>query len=116
MLPKGQYNIGEMPRFGLTQFANRFPDQTQSPEILVYGDVEQNLVLSQNLATLPRTQIIADFHCVTTWSSLGLKWEGVLFKDVFQHFIQPLAKPASDAQFVILKVSDVSTCRRELKV
>ncbi len=55
---------------------------------------------------LPLSQIVADFHCVTTWSSIGLKWEGVLFKDVFERLIEPLAKPHEEAQFVILKAQD----------
>jgi DMSO/TMAO reductase YedYZ molybdopterin-dependent catalytic subunit len=32
---------------------------------------------------LPRTQIVRDIHCVTTWSKLDTKWEGVLVDDVF---------------------------------
>ena len=106
MLPKGQYDIGEMPRFGLTQFAHRFPQYPHTPEISISGDVRQKVILGQDLAALPRSQITADFHCVTTWSSLALRWEGVLFKDVYEQFIQPRAMPAKDADFVILKGQD----------
>lgn len=106
MLPRGQFDIGEMPRFGLTQFANRFPVQTQHPEIQISGDVGQDLTIMGEFSRLPLSQIVADFHCVTTWSSIGLKWEGVLFKDVFERLIEPLAKPHEEAQFVILKAQD----------
>ncbi|MGB8266806.1 MAG: sulfite oxidase-like oxidoreductase [Candidatus Velthaea sp.] len=31
---------------------------------------------------LPRTQITRDIHCVTTWSKLDTRWEGVSFDDI----------------------------------
>jgi DMSO/TMAO reductase YedYZ molybdopterin-dependent catalytic subunit len=31
---------------------------------------------------LPQTKIIRDIHCVTTWTKLGMPWEGVLFDDI----------------------------------
>ncbi|MGQ0649786.1 MAG: sulfite oxidase-like oxidoreductase [Gemmatimonadaceae bacterium] len=31
---------------------------------------------------LPKTQLTADIHCVTTWSKLDTNWEGVLVDDV----------------------------------
>jgi hypothetical protein len=40
MLPKGQNNIEEMPRFGQLKFADRFPSQSEHPEIWVFGDVQ----------------------------------------------------------------------------
>ena len=106
MLPKGQYDIGKMPKFGLTKFANRFPTQTERPQLHISGDVAQGILIEKELDDLPRTEIVADFHCVTTWSSLGLKWEGVLFKDVFEKLIVPMAKPDNEARFVILKAQD----------
>jgi DMSO/TMAO reductase YedYZ molybdopterin-dependent catalytic subunit len=32
---------------------------------------------------LPRTQVTRDIHCVTQWSKLDTRWEGVLVDDVF---------------------------------
>lgn len=105
-LPKGQFDIGKMPRFGLTQFANRFPCQTDKPQIHISGDVKHELTLGEEFANLPRAKIVADFHCVTTWSSLGLVWEGILFKDAFEQLIRPMSKPHDEAVFVILKAQD----------
>lgn len=105
-LPKGQFDIGKMPRFGLTQFANRFPSQTDKPHLHISGDVEHELALGEELADLQRTEVVADFHCVTTWSSLGLRWQGILFKHVFEQLIRPMAKPDENATFVILKARD----------
>ncbi|WP_122073046.1 molybdopterin-dependent oxidoreductase [Pseudophaeobacter sp. EL27] len=106
VLPKGQFDIGDMPRFGLSQFADRFPAQTQCPQLQVSGDMRQEITIGPELSELPQTQVVADFHCVTTWSSLNLKWEGVLFKDVFEHFVQPLGMPDKQARFVILRGQD----------
>jgi len=106
MLPKGQYNIGEMPRFGLTQFASRFPSQTKHSRISISGNVENEITFSKEISTLPRSQITADFHCVTTWSSLAQKWEGYLFRDFFHNLIKPIVKPADEARFIVLRSQD----------
>lgn len=105
-LPKGQFDIGYMPRFGLSQFATRFPSQTEVATLSISGDVEEVVLLEQELADLPRAEVITDFHCVTTWSSRGQRWEGVLFKDVFHRLIQPLARPDADVTFVLVKAQD----------
>lgn len=31
---------------------------------------------------LPQTRIVRDIHCVTTWSKLDTRWEGVLIDDI----------------------------------
>ena len=31
---------------------------------------------------LPKTQMTADIHCVTAWSKLNTRWEGVLIEDI----------------------------------
>jgi DMSO/TMAO reductase YedYZ molybdopterin-dependent catalytic subunit len=46
---------------------------------------------------LPTTRIVADIHCVTTWSKLDTIWEGVLFRE----FIQP-AQVKPEARFVMV--------------
>ncbi|MEO7521830.1 MAG: sulfite oxidase-like oxidoreductase [Gemmatimonas sp.] len=32
---------------------------------------------------LPRTSVTKDIHCVTTWSKLDTRWQGVLVDDIF---------------------------------
>jgi DMSO/TMAO reductase YedYZ molybdopterin-dependent catalytic subunit len=46
---------------------------------------------------LPRTISVSDFHCVTGWSRLDNKWEGVAFKTVYD-----LAKPLNEAKFLTI--------------
>jgi DMSO/TMAO reductase YedYZ molybdopterin-dependent catalytic subunit len=41
------------------------------------------------LAELPRTEITADFHCVSGWSATGLRWEGVAFRTFYDDVIAP---------------------------
>lgn len=42
---------------------------------------------------LPRTQVFADFHCVTRWSRLGNLWEGVSGEEIMQRAnVKPAAK------------------------
>ncbi|MBC8086770.1 MAG: sulfite oxidase-like oxidoreductase [Phycisphaerae bacterium] len=33
---------------------------------------------------LPRSSMVKDIHCVTTWSKLDTKWEGVLIDDILK--------------------------------
>ena len=76
-LPPGQRETAAFPRFGLSQFARRFPRQTTSPAVEVKGDVEQGLQLTNALLDLPRAEQVSDFHCVTTWSRRSLRWSSV---------------------------------------
>jgi len=43
-----------------------------------------------------RKVVTADMHCVTTWSRLDQKWDGVPFSVIME-----LAQPTEDAKFVI---------------
>ena len=44
---------------------------------------------------LPKVLSVSDFHCVTGWSRLDNRWEGVAFKT-----IADLVKPLKEAKFV----------------
>ncbi len=41
------------------------------------------------LATLPRRELSADFHCVAGWSATNLRWEGVSFEIFYRSIITP---------------------------
>lgn len=52
-------------------------------KLTVDGAVENAVTLSWNdFMELPQTDDISDFHCVTTWSKLNIKWKGVRFLDL----------------------------------
>ena len=105
-LPPGQRETPDFPRFGLSQFARRFPTQTQRPEVEVVGDVERPLHLSDALLNLPRVEQTSDFHCVTTWSRRSLRWGGVRFLDFYEQCIVPAAGPRPRATLVALRGQD----------
>jgi DMSO/TMAO reductase YedYZ molybdopterin-dependent catalytic subunit len=53
------------------------------------------------LADLPRSVVRADLHCVAGWSAVGLQWEGVAFRDVYQLLIEPALVSAARVGYVV---------------
>ena len=105
-LPPGQRDIATFPRFGLTQFARRFPRNASQIELEIIGNVEHPLHLSDALAGLPRIEQISDFHCVTTWSHRSLRWGGVRFADFYEKVVVPKTGPRPEATLVALRGQD----------
>lgn len=63
----------------------------------VTGLVENPISLTyEELKKLPKSEITADFHCVTKWSKFDVKWGGVLMKNILE-----IVKPKANAKFVI---------------
>jgi DMSO/TMAO reductase YedYZ molybdopterin-dependent catalytic subunit len=63
----------------------------------VLGEVEQPFILTwQELLALPSTTSVSDFHCVTAWSRLDNRWEGVAFRTIAGR-----VQPKPHAQYVI---------------
>lgn len=102
-LPPGQKETNNFPRFGLPQYANRFPKVLDEIRISIGGELAE-FEISDELNSLPRTDQISDFHCVTTWSKLNLKWSGFSFNDFYKNLIIP--KISNEINFVILKAQD----------
>jgi DMSO/TMAO reductase YedYZ molybdopterin-dependent catalytic subunit len=105
-LPPGQYASDRFPRFGLTQFARRFPKDARNVALRIDGDVREAIAVSAALLALPRVSQTSDFHCVTTWSRRSLHWSGFRFADFFERIAVPLAGPDKDATFVVLRCQD----------
>lgn len=103
VLPPGQKESDIFPRFGLPQYANRFPKDIDNIKISIGGDLDE-FEVSTELTSLPRTDQLSDFHCVTTWSKLNLNWSGYRFIDFYNELILP--KLSQDISFVILKAQD----------
>ncbi len=67
-------------------------------DFTVFGLVEEPLRLTyQQFMALPKTQVEADVHCVTRWSLLDSRWEGVAFTEIMK-----LIKPKPEARFVMV--------------
>lgn len=102
-LPPGQKETSIFPRFGLRQYANRFPKEVDKLRILVGGDFPA-FEITNEMTSRPRVSQMSDFHCVTTWSKLNLTWRGFKFRDFYSTFILP--KVSCDITFVVLKAQD----------
>src|SRR3954470_8656582 len=88
-LPPGQHAVDGFPRFG-THLHNPPPAIPSEPVIEIGGAVNEPVTLPvADLATLPRKEITADFHCVAGWSATGLRWEGVPFTTFYRDVIAP---------------------------
>jgi DMSO/TMAO reductase YedYZ molybdopterin-dependent catalytic subunit len=94
-LPPGQaqtrkwpvLTFGEAPRIDLASWRFR-----------LFGKVAQERSLSwEEFSALPRVERVSDIHCVTRWSRLDNRWEGVLASDVVR-----LAQPQPGARFVMV--------------
>ena len=53
-----------------------------------------------DLASVPRRTQLSDFHCVTTWSRLGVQWGGWALRDVYEQLIVPRARPSSSVRYL----------------
>lgn len=105
-LPPGQYEVTEFPRFGLPQFAYRFPKHIETLEITISGEVDRSITVSDLLFQLPRIEQVSDLHCVTTWSQRSLTWSGFRFSDFYERIVKSEARPKSGANFIVLKGQD----------
>ncbi len=105
-LPPGQRAIDGFPRFGLTQFAKRFPREASRIDLEIQGEVEEEIRLIDALAGLPRVEQVSDFHCVTTWSRRSLRWGGVRFAEFYDNVIVPRARPRPGSLLVALRGQD----------
>ncbi len=104
-LPPGQKERADFPRFGVGKYAELVPRLPEVFQLEVGGDLVDDQVLgTDDLAALPRVEQVSDFHCVTTWSKIGLRWEGVRFSEFYERLVQPhLAK---EPGFVVFRCLD----------
>ncbi len=100
-LPPGQneFERGEWPVLDL----GVHPDvERQRWRLAVDGAVETPLLLSwAELLALPQENLEADFHCVTGWSVLDLRWRGPRLETVLA-----LARPRQDATHLTAHAPD----------
>jgi len=105
-LPPGQVEVDDFPRFGLMNFAFRFPAETERIEISVDGDVEAPRRFGAELGALERVEQVSDLHCVTTWTRRGLRWGGWRFRDFYEQLVVPRVRPEAGANLVVLRAQD----------
>ncbi len=105
-LPPGQRRVEGFPRFG-TELWRPAPPVPADPVITVRGAVTEAFdVPLSTLATLPRQELTADFHCVAGWSAIGLRWEGVPFEAFYRAVIEPALEPGVEITHVVFRGLD----------
>lgn len=103
-LPVGQFERAEMPRFGISAYATRFPQRPDGRSLALRLPGQEPLTLADALQGLPRCELTADFHCVTGWSVRAQRWGGVRFGDFFvQHLA---AHGAREQHWLVLRGQD----------
>ncbi len=76
-----------------------------------WGAVERPLDLSwQEFVLLPHVVRVSDFHCVTTWSKLDNRWEGIAFGTIAER-----TRPRADAAHVMAHCADGYTTNVPLR-
>lgn len=97
--PPGQHLVKNWPVLDL---GHQPQVEVEDWTLEVSGEVERPVILSfSELKALPQVELVSDFHCVTSWSRLGLSWEGVLFSALCEHVV-----PKPEALFVATQGSD----------
>lgn len=92
-LPPGQRRVDGFPRFGRL-LSRPAPAVPADPVIAVGGAVREEFDLPlARLSDLPRTEVLADFHCVAGWTATDLTWEGVPFAALYRAVLEPALAP-----------------------
>jgi DMSO/TMAO reductase YedYZ molybdopterin-dependent catalytic subunit len=100
-LPPGQHRIEGFPRFG-KHLARPAPVVPADAVIAIRGAATEAVdVRVAALATLPRRELRADFHCVAGWSATGLRWEGVPFAAFYRTVVEPALAPGAAITHVV---------------
>jgi DMSO/TMAO reductase YedYZ molybdopterin-dependent catalytic subunit len=93
-VPPGQYLTEKWP---VLHYGPVPPFNPKTWDFRVFGNVENEIKLDwEEFQKLEQTQVQADMHCVTTWSRLDQKWEGIPFSKIVE-----LARPKPESKFVI---------------
>jgi DMSO/TMAO reductase YedYZ molybdopterin-dependent catalytic subunit len=105
-LPPGQRPIDGFPRFG-THLHRPPPAVPVDHVIEISGAVTRSFAWPvAELATLPRRELTADFHCVAGWSATDLHWEGVAFETFYRLIIEPSVPPDASITHVVCEGLD----------
>jgi DMSO/TMAO reductase YedYZ molybdopterin-dependent catalytic subunit len=105
-LPPGQRRVEGFPRFG-TELWRPAPPVPVDPVITVRGAVTEPFdVPLATLASLPRQELTADFHCVAGWSATDLRWDGVPFEAFYRAVIEPALQPGVEITHVVFRGLD----------
>lgn len=84
-IPPGQYKTDKWP---VLTYGEPPELDLESFELRIFGEVERGAELSWvELQDLPRTEVVADFHCVTRFSTIDNVWSGFSTHDVLMQAV-----------------------------
>jgi DMSO/TMAO reductase YedYZ molybdopterin-dependent catalytic subunit len=98
-LPPGQNVVGKWPVLDLGVHPSIPKNRWR---LTVNGAVDNPVAWSwTDFLVQPQSDVVADIHCVTTWSLYDSRWRGVRTRDFLA-----AVKPKSDARFVVFHSHD----------
>lgn len=90
-LPRGQRQIRAFPRFSDRPW--RPAPAPADLSLVISVDGERSTVTGADLRRFPLIDQTSDFHCVTTWTTRGLRWRGVRMAEVVASVVGPEPPP-----------------------
>jgi len=94
-IPPGQHAVNTLSDMGGVPGVGKVP----AWRLEITGAVTKPLTLTfADVMKLPQITQVCDVHCVTTWTLLDSKWQGVSLQSIMD-----LAKVKKDAKFVIFE-------------
>lgn len=107
-VPPGQHIVQEWPV--LHEGAVPEVDLT-SWDFRIFGLVEEEIRFTwDELMAMPKKTILTDIHCVTSWSRLGMSFEGIPVRAVLER-----VRPLPDAEYVMVHAEHGFTTNLPLK-
>ncbi len=98
-LPPGQHIT---KRFPVLQKGSVAHLDRETYKLTLEGEIENPMTFTlQDLEKLKDKEIVADIHCVTSWSKFNTKWGGISFSTLFK-----ILKPKKVAHFVEFYCAD----------
>lgn len=98
-LPPGQHIV---KRFPVLQKGSVAHLDRETYKLTLEGEIENPMTFTlQDLEKLEDKEIVADIHCVTSWSKFNTKWGGISFSTLFK-----ILKPKAVAHFVEFYCAD----------
>jgi DMSO/TMAO reductase YedYZ molybdopterin-dependent catalytic subunit len=86
---------------GVPRFLARRASVPAAPSLRIGGEVALPCeLLVAELASVLRRDQVSDFHCVFTWSRLGLRWGGWALRDVYEQLIVPRAQLSGSVRYL----------------
>jgi DMSO/TMAO reductase YedYZ molybdopterin-dependent catalytic subunit len=91
-------NQRETKKFPVLHYGRVYFVDITNWKLKIFGSVEKVIELDyKQFTSIPFSQLVADIHCVTGWSKLDTKWEGVSSLE-----IKKLVRILPEAKFVII--------------